>query len=240
MVGFPAHVEDVGESEVAIFRSGRREGLPGLVLVAGTTEGNDAADFGVLCEAAGGGGTVGAAGEDDVIPAKIAFVLIQKVAPFPLWILLGEIFDELEGALLEGVGLGDGDFVGVVFAGGGFEADVSPAVLGDGSAFAANAEPLVGIVDADGVEPMAIELSDKVAVVSHEPDHELAARRDAGIDTGVLEIGRLSALRFDKEIDLWMGLNAGIDLAGSRFQLIELRFWVIEGGRGRVGVGGEN
>ena len=157
-----------------------------------------------------------------------------------MWVLLGEIFDELEGALLEGVGLGDGDFVGVVFAGGGFEADVSPAVLGDGPALAANAEPFIGIVDADGVESIAIELSGKVSVLSHEPNDELATRRDAGIDTGILEVGRLSALSFDEEIDLWMGLNSGIDLAGSGSQFIALRFWVIEGGRGRVGVGGEN
>ena len=58
MVDFPAHIEHVGESEVAIFRSGRRQGLPGLVLIARSAEGNDSTDFGVLCEAAGGGGTM--------------------------------------------------------------------------------------------------------------------------------------------------------------------------------------
>ena len=90
------------------------------------------------------------------------------------------------------------------------------------------------------MESIAIELSGKVSVLSHEPNDELATRRDAGIDTGILEIGRLSALSFDEEIDLWMGLNSGIDLAGSGSQFIALRFWVIEGVRGRVGVGGEN
>ena len=135
---------------------------------------------------------MGAAGEDDVFPPEVGFVFVQKVAPLALWVFFGEVLDELKGALFDGVGFRDGDFIGVVLTGSGFEADVSTAVLADGAILAANRKPFVGVVDADGVKALFVEDAEEVFVVTHEPDDEFTAWSDAGIDTGILDIGGLS------------------------------------------------
>lgn len=76
VVFFPALVENVGVAEVAILGGGGDEALPSLVLIAGAAEGDDSADLGVFCEAGGSGGTVGAAGEDDVLPVEVGFLFV--------------------------------------------------------------------------------------------------------------------------------------------------------------------
>lgn len=72
---------------------------------------------------------MGAAGENDILPVEIGLLVIQEEAPFSLWVLFGEVFYELKYTLFDGVGLGNGDFIGVIFASGGFEADVASAMF---------------------------------------------------------------------------------------------------------------
>lgn len=111
VVFFPALVENVGVAEVALLGGGGDEALPSLVLIAGAAEGDDSADLGMLREAGGSGGSVGTAGEDDVFPVKIGFISVEKVAPLSLRVFFGEVFDELESALFDRVGFGDGDLI---------------------------------------------------------------------------------------------------------------------------------
>lgn len=47
----PAHVFDMTKAEEAIRRSGRLQALPGLILVTGSAESDDAGDLGVLGKA---------------------------------------------------------------------------------------------------------------------------------------------------------------------------------------------
>lgn len=44
----------------------------------------------------------------------------------------------------------------MVFASGGFEADISTAMFRDGAAFATNGEPFVSVVRADDVETLLV------------------------------------------------------------------------------------
>lgn len=239
MVGFPASIEEVGETKIAVLWGGGGEGLPALVLITGAAEGDDTADFGVLRKARRGRGSVRTSGENDVIPAEVAFVGIEKVAPLSLWVFLCEVFYELEGALLDRVRFRNGDLIAVVFPGACFESDIPPAVLAHGTAFAANAKPFIGIVDANDMEAVAGELVHEFCIVAHEPDHELSSGRDPGVHARVLNVGRLSGFRFDEEADLGVRFYSLVDLIRTSSEIIALRFGVIEAQRGRISLDDE-
>ena len=70
MVAAPTSVEGVGETEVAVFRSGGWKSLPGFELIARAAEHDDAIDLLVFGEAGGGGGTVGSTGKNDLFPLE--------------------------------------------------------------------------------------------------------------------------------------------------------------------------
>ena len=55
VIGLPAGILNVGESEKAVFWRGGRKSLPVLILVAGAREGDDTSDFRVFGKAGGSG-----------------------------------------------------------------------------------------------------------------------------------------------------------------------------------------
>lgn len=204
----PAHVLDVAESEVAVFWRGRWEGLPRLVLIARAAEGDDAGHFGVLAEAGGGGGAVRCSGEDDFFPVEIVLILIEELRPLSFGIDFGEVFYEFKGAAFDAVGFGDGNFVTVIFSGGGFESHIAPAMFGDRALLAAFAEPLAGVMDLDCVDAVGIDSIHKLLFWCHEPDREAPFWIDAGIDTGVLGVLGLPLPIFENEADFWVGFDS--------------------------------
>ena len=55
VIGFPAGILNVGESEIAVFRCSGGASLPVLILIAGAREGDDTGDFCVFGKAGGSG-----------------------------------------------------------------------------------------------------------------------------------------------------------------------------------------
>lgn len=147
-----------------------------MVLIARAAEGDYTADFGVLGQAGSRGGTMGTSGEDDIIPTEVCFVFVEKVTPLTLWVLFGKVLDELVSAFLERIGFCDRNFIGMVFARGGLEANVSPAMFRNRVLLTTDRKPPVGVVDPDGVKTLLIECLKEVFVVTHEPDDELTSR----------------------------------------------------------------
>jgi len=221
----------VAVAEEAVLGRGRRAGLPVVEIVARAAVHDDAPDFLVEGEAGGGSRAVRSAGDDDLLPLEGFAVLGQEGLPLALRVFLGEVLHELEGALLHAVGQGDLDRLARVDAGGGLEADVTEmmgVVRGLGVEFA---EPAVGVTDLNIVETVAVQEFRLGLVEAHQPDDELAARRDARVDRGDLDVGGLAAF-IEDEVDLRVRQAALVDLAGARPKLIDLRLRVVEFQRG--------
>lgn len=121
-------------------------------------------------------------------------------------------------------GLGISTALLKVLAGSGFEADFGEEkVILRRRTGVELAEPLAGIVDLDRVQAVAVEVVEQFAVVAHQPDDELALRRDASIDAGVLDVLRLAVL-FQQEADLGMGFDVFVDRAGTGGEDVVLSF----------------
>ena len=75
----------------------------------------------------------------------------------------------------------------------------------------------------DGVQAVRVPALEQAAVMSHQPDDQLAARFDAGVDGRLLNVCRLAVLGVDEEIDLRMRFDPWVDLAGTCGELIALR-----------------
>lgn len=229
VVAGPAAIEDVAEAEEAVGGSGGGKRLPGLILIARAAEHDDAVHLLMLGEACCSGAAVGGAGDDDSIPADAFSIGGDEVLPAALGVFFGKMTNELIGTLHHAIGPGDADGGAEVLASGSFEADVTDEVdIGGGGRFAKFSEPAIGIMDLDGVESVAVEALEEVAIVPHEPDHEPALRGDAGIDGGVLLVGGFAFL-FEDEVDLGMLLSTGIDEAGASFEEVALGGGIGEG-----------
>ena len=214
---FPAHVFHVAESEEALVGSFGREGLPRLVLVTRSAEGDDASDFGVLGESGSRGGSVGGSGENDFFPEEIALVRVEKLLPLSGGVFFDEVFYEEKGAPLDAITNGDGGFIAVIFARGRFEAHVAPAMFGDGALLAAFRKPLAGVVDLNGVDSIGIDAVHQFLLRSHEPDRKTAFCWDTSIDTGVLEVLRFPFRVLQNKFNVRIGSGLGVNLAGTGF-----------------------
>ena len=223
MVGFPAVVEDVGEGEVAVAGGGGGEGLPDIELVARAGEHHNAVDLDVLGHSGGGGGTVGDAAEDDLVPNQVAAAGGDELLPVALRVLTVEPLHELQRAAHDAIGFGNADRLAEVLAGGGFEADFrQEEIVLRRRAAVELAEPAVGVVDLDGVVAVAGDAFEESRVVAHQPDHQLAGGWHAGVDAGMLKILRLG-IGAEDEADLRVLLRLAVDLAGAGLEVVALR-----------------
>jgi hypothetical protein len=82
----------------------------------------------------------------------------------------------------------------------------------------------------DRVQAVVAEPLKERGFVIHQPDHELAARGDAGVDDGVLKVLRFAGFVSEDEADLGMLAGTRVDLVGAGGEVKTL-------GRG---VGGED
>lgn len=223
MVAGPAVVEDVGKTKNTLGRRGRGKTLPAFVLVTRTAEGDDAGDALVDGETRGAGRAVGGTGHDDFFPEQVVAGGVDELFPAAGRVSFRKVPDELERAFLHAVGLGDRAERGKIFAGGGLEAQLAEGravVTGGGGD---QAEPFVGVVHLDRVQAVVAETVKERGFVIHEPDHELAARGDAGVDDGVLEVLRFAGFVSEDETDFRMFAGARIDLVGAGGEVKTLR-----------------
>ena len=162
------------------------------------------------------------AGDDDVFPTYAGSIRIQELFPVPLRMGLAEPTDKLKGSFHHAVGLRDIDGIAEVFAGGGFEPDFGKEeVILWWLAGVEFSEPAAGVVDLDAMQSVTGSAIEERLVVAHEPDDELAAWGDSGVDAGVLDVVGFTVFAEDK-IDLGVFFGAWVDLAGPSLELVEL------------------
>ena len=160
--------------------------------------------------------------EDDLVPDQVAAAGGDELLPVALRVLAVEPFHELQRAAHDAVRLGNADRLADVVAGGGFEADFrQEEIVLRRRAAVELAEPAVGVVDLDGVVAVAGDAFEESLVVAHQPDHELACGRNAGVDAGVLEVLRLGIAAED-EADLRVLFGLAVDLAGAGREVVAL------------------
>ena len=137
--------------------------------------------------------------------------------------MLREPTHELKRSLHHAVGLRNRGQGAEVLARGGFESELAQAgavVAGGGRN---EAEPFVGVVDLDRVQPVIAEAVEERRFVIHQPNDEAPPRSDARINDGVFDVLRFAGFVGEDEIDLGMRPGAGVDFAGARREVIALR-----------------
>src|SRR5690606_26895522 len=113
----------------------------------------------------------GGTGENASIPAEILPIRRQKVAPARLGTRAGRAFDEGEGTSCGAIRLGDFNLITEVFAGGGFQPNLSQKlVVGRRWFFPKDRKPSPGIVDLNRVQAIARQAVEEFAVIAHQPD----------------------------------------------------------------------
>ena len=148
--------------------------------------------------------------DDYFFPIEGFTIFREEEFPAAWRVGLGERLHELVSAFLHAVGYRNVDGLGRISASGGFETDVAEVLRVVERLSVELGEPLASIGDLDVVQAVAIDLFREWLAVAHEPNHELAPRRDPGIDAGSLGVGGLAG-RLEDKPDFWMRLAARVD-----------------------------
>jgi hypothetical protein len=215
VVAGPTAVEHVAEAEKPVRGRGRGQPLPRLLLIARSAEHHDPVHALMDGKPRRGGRAVRAARHDHAVPPQDLAVVGEECLPAPRRILMASHFTKTSAPLLHPVGLGYAHGVAEILAGGGFEADFAEVLVVPSRSLPRQlAEPAVGVMHLDRVQPVARHAFKELPVVPHDQITNLPCGTRVS-DHRPLDIAG-PAFPLKTEINLWMLLRPRIRLLARR------------------------